>query len=175
MVEYTTEDISRFWLKVNKTETCWLWAGSFGSRNRDYGFFFAGGKSHGAHRVAYELIKGEIPEGLCIDHLCRNTHCVNPNHLEAVTFSVNTMRGYIARGKTRTKKNYNKKVNKLKEIKTHCKNGHELNEENTGFHSYTSPKGKILGPYQFCRICWRAKSRENWHTKYKMPLLTAVT
>lgn len=174
MVEYTTKDISRFWSKVNKTETCWLWVGSLGSRNRAYGFIFIGGKSYGAHRVAYELIKGEIPEGLVIDHLCRNTLCVNPEHLEAVTFSVNTTRGYIDRGKTGTKRSYYKKVNNPKEIKTHCKNGHELNEGNTGYHSYTSPKGKILGPYPFCRICGRARDLKNWHTKYKH-VLTVVT
>lgn len=54
-------------------------------------------KSKWAHRVFYEVFVGKIPDGLVIDHVCRNTWCVNPKHLEAVTQSVNLMRGDIGK------------------------------------------------------------------------------
>ncbi len=172
MVEYTTKFISRFWSQVNKTDDCWLWTGSMGGRNKDYGVVSSKGKTFGSHRIAYELIKGEIPEGFCIDHLCRNPSCVNPAHLEAVTFSVNTTRGNIARGQTKKEK-FPKKIGRPKEVKTHCKYGHELNSENVGYHSHISPKGKKLGPYAFCRTCGRERDRNNWHTKYKLRIDTS--
>src|SRR5262249_41065983 len=83
----------RFWKFVNRTETCWLWTGC---KNRyGYGKFNAGAKTRPnirAHRYAYEIFIGKIPDGLTIDHLCRNTSCVNPVHLEAVTVSENVRR-----------------------------------------------------------------------------------
>lgn len=104
----------RFWARVKKTgpDECWEWLGSqhkprWGS---PYGRFTI---KHGvraiAHRIAYELALGPIPEGLTIDHLCRNTLCMNPQHLEPVTASENSRR-----------------ANSLR-IRTHCaRGGHEL-------------------------------------------------
>ncbi len=76
----------RFWAKVNRLgeDDCWEWLAS--SQPHGYGQFAPGGRAGGmttAHRVAYELTFGPIPEGLSIDHLCRNRGCVNPAHLEA--------------------------------------------------------------------------------------------
>lgn len=70
--------------KVFKTETCWLW---IGANNGKYGHIRPGGSAPQvyAHRISHELYKGPIPEGLEIDHICRNTLCVNPEHLRAVT------------------------------------------------------------------------------------------
>ena len=94
----------RFWQRVVKrgSDECWLWTGA---KTMDgYGQF---NRRSYAHRVSYEMHKGPIPEGLVIDHLCRNKKCVNPAHLEAVTNTVNLQRSAPA-------------------TKTHCKRGHAL-------------------------------------------------
>ncbi len=116
---------TRFWPKVNKTSTCWLWTGSISSGG--YGGFGIRGTAKKAHRVSYELIVGPIPEGLELDHLCRVRHCVNPNHLEPVTRQENVRRGvgwagdYGNAGKRRRR--------------THCNHGHEFTPENTQVRS----------------------------------------
>lgn len=63
---------------------CWNW---LGSKNK-----FGYSTSH-THRIFYKLYKGKIPEGLILDHLCRNASCINPDHLEAVTYAENARRG----------------------------------------------------------------------------------
>lgn len=84
------ETAEQFWTKVEKTDSCWLW---MAGRSGNYGCLSWLGKRAWAHRVAYQIVKGPIPKGLTIDHLCRNTKCVNPNHLEAVTTEKNVLRG----------------------------------------------------------------------------------
>ena len=76
-----------FWSHVLKTKTCWLWTASVNSRG--YGTSMRGQL---VHRISYRLIKGEIPGGLEIDHICSNKRCVNPEHLEAVSHLVNMRR-----------------------------------------------------------------------------------
>lgn len=83
----------RLFERVTKTSTCWVFTGRL--RN-GYGLIGEGGKggrTRSAHRVAYELLVGPIPDGLVIDHLCRNRACVNPSHLQPVTQRVNVHRG----------------------------------------------------------------------------------
>ena len=80
--------------KIIFDDGCWEWAASHNSQG--YGKIREGGagsKVRDAHRVVYELLVGPIPPGLVIDHLCRNPGCVRPDHLEAVTQSVNVKRG----------------------------------------------------------------------------------
>ena len=72
-----------FWIKVDKSGECWEWTASK-SRN-GYGQFAGRGTMLIAHRVAYELENGSIPEGMVIDHLCHRISCVRPSHLQAVT------------------------------------------------------------------------------------------
>ena len=90
----------RFWFKVNKTDTCWEWTSAIDTYG--YGIFQ---RSHPkrqsvkAHRVSYELSVGPIPNGLTLDHLCYNTKCVNPKHLEPVTKSENSIRAAARRKK----------------------------------------------------------------------------
>jgi hypothetical protein len=106
-IALTPADISRFWAKVKKTKECWEWQGTpkFG-----YGRFLSSRDADGrqkairAHRLAYQLMVGPIPEGLILDHACRNRLCVNPEHLRPVTnkqnmenqsrISANSISGY---------------------------------------------------------------------------------
>lgn len=133
----------RFWAKVEKTETCWLWTASM---HRGYGRLWRGdGTTVRAHRFAYELLVGPIPDGLQIDHLCRNRRCVNPAHLEAVTQRENVLRG-VGLSATNARK-------------THCKRGHEFTPENT----YRSVKGRE------CRTCRRAAKTANAGAEHENP------
>lgn len=100
--------VERFWEKVTPGEgDCWEW---LGAKNSAGYARLAIGRGHvRAHRFAFELLVGPIPEGLVLDHLCRNRGCVNPKHLEPVT-TENVRRGEA--------------------VKTHCIRGHELTDEN---------------------------------------------
>lgn len=100
----------RFMEKVSPEPNsgCWLWTAC--ANELGYGFFTWKGYSERAHRVAYELFVGPIPEGTELDHLCRLPSCVNPQHLEAVTHRVNMLRGYGVSGRNARK--------------THCPKGH---------------------------------------------------
>lgn len=92
---------------------CWEWQGT---SCKGYGYFCINGKNWRAHRYSYEYYVGKIPEGLSIDHLCRNRACVNPEHLEPVTSKENTLRGIGLTAQNARK--------------THCYNGHLLDENN---------------------------------------------
>jgi len=121
----------RFWSKVRKTDDCWEWTGY--RQSGGYGRLYLQGGVALAHRFSYGLLVGEIPQGLEIDHLCRNTSCVNPDHLEAVTHQENMMRsanGYGLTGKCRPM-------------------GHEMTAKNT----YITPAGA-----RSCRTCKALKS-----------------
>lgn len=107
----------QFWLRVPFSECsdrqCWEWKGYVGPNG--YGRLIwchrHDRKMLHAHRVAYELMVGPIPDGLQIDHLCRNRRCVNPNHLEPVTAHTNV----VVRGLGLSAENAAKKF---------CKRGH---------------------------------------------------
>ena len=71
---------------------CWIWNGAI--HKSGYGQIKWQGKSTVAHRIVYTILKGEIPKGLVIDHLCNVKKCVNPEHLEAVTYAENTQRAW---------------------------------------------------------------------------------
>lgn len=84
-----------FWLRVDRREDCWVWLGAVtrsGRGGSPYGRLRVAGKHYVAHRVAYIIEVGPIPDGLELDHLCRNTLCVRPDHLEAVTHEENMAR-----------------------------------------------------------------------------------
>lgn len=95
----------RFLRSVNKTDTCWLWTGQTAGSNARYGYFRVGTKSTDrripAHRVAYELWVGPIPDGAELDHVaargCTSKLCVNPAHLEPVSHRENRRRARLTR------------------------------------------------------------------------------
>lgn len=78
---------ARFWAKVNKTDTCWLWTGSHNQYG--YGIFSVGQDRWLSHRYAWTTLVGEIPEGKQLDHMCHVHDCLNPEHLRVVTSKQN--------------------------------------------------------------------------------------
>lgn len=108
---------------------CWICTGS--KKHGRYQSVSINNKSVSAHRLSYELLVGQIPEGYEIDHLCKVTYCVNPSHLEAVPRSVNWERSNA--------------ISRINRDRTHCKNGHEL----FGVNLYIRPDGRG----RQCRAC----------------------
>ena len=111
---------------VEKTSTCWIWAGP--RQANGYGKATILKRSLLAHRVFYEHYKGAIPDGFQVDHLCKNRLCVNPEHLEAVPPSVNNARS--------------DSPSAVNARKTLCLRGHELAQ------AYVTPNGR-----RHCRVC----------------------
>ena len=117
---------------VAQGEACWEWVGA--KDKNGYGKTTFSGKTWRAHRLIYTMLKGPIPEGLEIDHTCRNKACVNPAHMEPVTTKVNVHRSDNACA--------------INARKTHCPKGHPLSGENLYSYPQTGWRG--------CRECIRA-------------------
>lgn len=145
MPRVTRPEAERFWAKVDAGGDCWEW---LSYRDRDgYGRFCSHkGANALAHRFAWEKLVGNIPEGLELDHLCRNRACVNPDHMEVVTHRENCTRGYPNLSNLST-------VWKKRRAQTHCQRGHEFTVENTGRQN---------GGYRYCRTCHGTTS----HNRY---------
>lgn len=121
---------------VDESTGCWEWQGS--KVPAGYGHLnVGGGRFRHAHIVTYEELVGVVPDGLELDHLCRNRSCVNPEHLEAVTHHENVLRGASA----------------LHHRTGRCGRGHDLSE-----HGYQRKDGRLN-----CRECRREKrAAEEW-------------
>lgn len=104
----------RFWEKVDKKgpDDCWNWLA--GKSGAGYGTFWAWGRNRGAHRVAWRLTQGEIPDGLCICHHCDNPLCCNLNHLFLGTRADNN-HDMIAKGRAASGADSNSGKRKLTE------------------------------------------------------------
>ena len=130
------------WDRLRTEGECWLWADDVPASLPRPRISYQG-RSYYAYRVAYEAMRGEIPEGLTIDHLCHTPTCCNPWHLEPVPASVNARRQRLHHVATAT----------------HCNNGHAWTPENTG--NYTQA-GELR---RYCRQCNRDKGRRYYAAK----------
>jgi hypothetical protein len=141
---YSDDLLERFFAKIelDPDTGCWEWTASKGV---GYGRFRVGEdnppKNWLAHRLCYELLVGEIPVGLQIDHLCRNRGCVNPQHLEPVTCRENLIRGAT--------------LTALYAKRNHCSQGHEYTPDNVYF---------CENGVRDCRTCRLERSKRN-HTR----------
>jgi hypothetical protein len=125
----------RLWRRVQKggPKDCWLWLGA--NNGNGYGVIGLGGRAAGqdyVHRVAWELERGTIPEGLEVDHLCNTRGCVNVTHMELVTHQENNRRSSSPAG--------------LAGRKTHCPVGHPYDTANT-YRPPGAPNSRM------CRAC----------------------
>lgn len=129
--EMQAEQIAdRFWSKVEISPSCWMWMGKLDRHG--YGKFSITHDKHVfAHRLAFELMRSVIPNGLELDHLCRNPKCVNPDHLRIVTHLENMRAQFHANSK-----------------KTHCPKGHPY----SGVNSFG---------FRICRICRDEQHRKS--------------
>ena len=127
--------MERFWNKVDKTDDCWNWTAS--KNIQGYGYFRFDGKMRKAHRMAWLLVNGEIPDGMCVCHTCDNPGCVNPIHLWLGTNQDNM-------------DDMNNKGRHYNLNQTHCKYGHEFSITNTYVYPH-GPRG--------CRECSKISHR----------------
>ena len=107
---------------LDLTQACWMWTGRLNEKG--YGLVSIKGKECKVHRFMYLCLVGPIPDGLELDHVCRNRACINPAHMEPVTHRVNMRRSG--------------------DVKTHCLRGHEYTDDNTYY---------CRGSSRMCRTC----------------------
>lgn len=135
MKDHTPSDLpARLTEKISvDADGCWNWTGC--TQPNGYGKSYHERRTWLAHRLTYSLLIGPIPDGLVVDHLCRNTHCVNPSHLEAVTQQINNSRSAS--------------LSAQQARRTHCPSGHPLSGDN--LYQYKNKRD--------CLTCRRARSR----------------
>jgi hypothetical protein len=128
---------------IPEARGCWLWEG-FETAD-GYGRVMYDGKSRFVHRVMYEAVRGAIPEGLVIDHLCRMRSCCNPDHLEVVTRLVNNQRGIYPPARY--------------SLRDECSRGHRYAE--SGYYTkrvYSKRKGSVV-EWRICKVCHNDRRR----------------
>lgn len=137
MIENLPSEISA---KIEKVDSgCWLWRGHIDTLpGHGYGRYGNNRNRKQAHRLVYELLKGPIPQGLELDHLCRMRNCVRPDHLEAVSHRINVLRGLG--------------VASVNAKKTKCPEGHAYD--------------KFNGRNRLCSICQNTRNKL-WMRGYK--------
>lgn len=130
MNEISSKEAARFASKHRLVGDCYVWQGPL---DRDgYGTFHFRRKGRRAHRVAWFMTRGPIPEGMVINHICKNRACVNVQHLQMVTARENSLQDSVSPAAVNARK-------------THCKNGHPLDRK--------------YGKQRYCSVCEREKSR----------------
>lgn len=131
-------DHLKFFKYIRIDGDCWTWTG--GKNENGYGKFHIGRKQYYAHRISFSVFRCDIGTGLIIDHTCKNTSCVNPEHLRQVTQKTNMLEN-------------SESVSYYHSLKTHCPQGHEYNESNT----HIKKKG-----IRECRACDRARHKKKY-------------
>ena len=127
---------------------CWEWIGN--KTKKGYGVFSYKEKTIVAHRFIYEFYKSKIKEGLTIDHLCKNVSCVNPEHLEAVSYYENNYRSNCPTG--------------INSRKTFCKRGHIFDHKNT--YKHISRNGRYSRICRKCQALYQRKRRGNYNEQF---------
>lgn len=125
---------SRPHFKVDPETGCWNWLRANSGDGHGYGAY----RGTTAHRAYWELVYGPLPKTIELDHLCRNTACVNPAHLDPVPSKVNLMRSDAPAA--------------VNARKTHCANGHEFTPENI-YRPPSRPNSRM------CRTCLAERDR----------------
>lgn len=138
------DDERRFWSKVDRRadSECWPWLGHCDEKG--YGTFWRAGSNRKAHRIAFELARGPVPDGLTVDHLCENESCVNPAHLDACSAVENLLRSTTNPGAVNARK-------------THCRNGHAFTPDNT--RQFVRQNGRVM---RQCITCKQAYDAKRW-------------
>ncbi len=140
------DPVKHFWDQVVDKGFCWEWQGhtdtaGYGSMDTP-ALRRVVGNLYSAHKIAYVLLIGPVPEGLTLDHLCRNIVCCNPSHLEPVTNVVNVMRG--------------NGWGAINARKTECKRGHPLSGDNIYLATKKNKSGSTY-VNRNCRACQRVR------------------
>ncbi len=149
--------INKYLNKIKVINDCWIWQGAKSKMQYKnsvvyYGKIMFKSKTRQAHRLFYISFKGEIPKGLELDHLCRNTLCVNPEHLQAVTHSENMKRGKA-----------HLEIVQRASLITHCPQKHEYTKENT----------YIFKNQRRCKECNRQRAKLYQQNKRKQAIAKA--
>ena len=116
---------------------CWLWLGTVNKAG--YGRIMIERQQKRVHRIAYELLRGPVPPGLVLDHLCRVRTCINPDHMEPVTMAENVQRGPATIALS---------------ARTHCDHGHPL------AHKIRQKRGDRYYIRRFCITCRRLSDKK---------------
>lgn len=126
----TPAEHDRFMSKVEENNGCWLWRDPLDKDG--YGSFYLRRKRRRAHRVGWYMLRGEIPEGMVINHICGHRHCVNPQHLTLFTVRENALKD-------------SRSIGAVNARKTHCRQGHIFD--------------RVYGGQRYCSTCDAAKAR----------------
>lgn len=137
MGNLTESEKTRFESRIRKESNgCHVWTGPLDKDG--YGSFHLRRKRRRAHRVAWYDMRGEIPDGLVVNHACRNRACVNAQHLQVVTVAENTLKDSST-------------VSAINARKTHCPEGHPFDR------TFRTKRGS--GVQRYCSICDAAKKK----------------
>lgn len=126
----TPAEHERFMSKTAKQGDCWLWQAPLDKDG--YGVFYLRRRPRRAHRVGWYMLRGEIPAGMVINHVCGNRHCVNPQHLEMVTVRENALKD-------------SRSLGALNARKMHCPEGHNYD--------------RVYSGQRYCSTCEATKAR----------------